>query len=297
MKKDKAIPLINICSLQKQELRGKDDFIIEPFAAYLKRHPNLVMAHRHSFYHLVLFTAGKGFHTIDFEQFAVKKGQIYFMVPGQVHSWQFEGTVDGYVVNFSEGFLNAFLQNNNYLDQFSFLEGIAQQSVINLETAETNKASEIMEEMLTEEEQQKTFYPDMLKVKLLELFLLTNRAVKTPAADQASAGNDLMIRNFRKLVAQHYTTLKLPKEYATLLYITPNHLNALCNDKLGKPAGELIRDRIVLEAKRLLVNADVNISEIAWQLGFEDNSYFSKFFKKATGIPPETFRKNILTHS
>ncbi|RYZ32209.1 MAG: AraC family transcriptional regulator, partial [Sphingobacteriales bacterium] len=72
------------------------------------------------------------------------------------------------------------------------------------------------------------------------------------------------------------------------------HLNALCQDLLGKTAGELIRDRILLEAKRLLVNADISISEIAWQLNFADNSYFSKFFKKQAGTTPEAFRKSIL---
>jgi AraC family transcriptional activator of pobA len=74
MKGNKKIPLINICSLQKEDDKDNDDIIIEPFAAYLERHPNLLIPHRHSFYHIVLFTSGKGFHTIDFEQFPVKKG-------------------------------------------------------------------------------------------------------------------------------------------------------------------------------------------------------------------------------
>src|SRR6218665_486781 len=124
MKGNTKIPLINICSLQKEENKDKDDLIIEPFGAYLDRHPNLMIPHRHSFYHMVLFTSGKGFHTIDFEQFAVREGQIYFMIPGQVHSWQFEQDVDGFVLNFSESFLGSFLSNGQYLEHFPFFQGI-----------------------------------------------------------------------------------------------------------------------------------------------------------------------------
>jgi AraC-like DNA-binding protein/mannose-6-phosphate isomerase-like protein (cupin superfamily) len=294
MKGNKKIPLINICSLQKEEHKDKDDIIIEPFGAYLERHPNLLAPHRHSFYHIVLFTSGKGFHTIDFEQFPVKKGQIYFMIPGQVHSWQFEKNVDGYVLNFSDAFINSFLRNDQYPEQFSFLEGIAKNSVIDLNPVATKEAIALLHAVLEEDQQKKTLFTDMQRLKLLELFILVGRNIAAPSTEIVAKNNDLVIRNFRKLVAQYYTTLKLPKEYAALLYITPNHLNALCNDLLGKPAGEVIRDRILLEAKRLLINADMSISEIAWQLNFTDNSYFTKFFKKQAGITPEAFRKSVL---
>jgi AraC family transcriptional activator of pobA len=76
------------------------------------------------------------------------------------------------------------------------------------------------------------------------------------------------------------------------LYITPNHLNALCKEYLGMQAGEVIRNRILLEAKRLLVSQDITISEISDELSFNDNSYFTKFFKKLVGMTPEEFRKN-----
>ena len=95
---------------------------------------------------------------------------------------------------------------------------------------------------------------------------------------------------------QHYIDVKLPKDYAELLYITPNHLNAVCKDVLGLSAGEVIRNRTLLEAKRLLTNPRLNISEIAFNLNFSDNSYFTKFFKKIEGITPEEFRKRTLNN-
>jgi len=106
-----------------------------------------------------------------------------------------------------------------------------------------------------------------------------------------------LLKNFQKLIEANYIKLKLPKDYANLLYITPNHLNAVCKDLLGMQAGEVIRNRTILEAKRLLTNAQLNITEIAFKLNFSDNSYFTKFFKKFEGITPEEFRKNILNQN
>lgn len=293
MGKSNKIPVYDLCSLQQQEHRHQNDIIAEPFAPYLAKHPHLSVSHRHSFYHIVLFTAGNGSHTIDFEQFRLQPGQVYFMIPGQVHNWQFGKDVDGYVINFSESFLNSFLRRDHYTEQFPFLEGIAAQSVINLAPDTDAQVRALIRCMLQEKEQQRRWYEDRMRLQLLELFILVHRQEQPVGTLTPGSANDLTLRGFRKLVEQHYTTLHLPKEYAALLYITPNHLNALCKDLLGKPAGTVIRDRILLEAKRLLVNAEMTISEIAWQLNFTDNSYFTKFFKKQTGTTPEAFRKAL----
>lgn len=295
--KAKHIPVYDICALQSSTGSLHDDLIIEPFAAYLKRHPHLTVPHRHSFYHILLFTKGRGMHTIDFEQFPVTKGQIYFMIPGQVHSWQFEGETDGYVLNCSEHFLTSFLKNDRYTDQFPFLDGIAVNAVLQLKGKALEEARQLMQQIQQEVTGKQPFAMDMVKMKLLQLFIAVSRNEGGQPTLQAQQHNAVTLRNFRKLVEQHFATLKLPKDYAGLLYITPNHLNALCKDQLGKQAGEIIRDRILLEAKRLLVNMDMQIASIAYDLNFTDNSYFTKFFKKQTGITPEQFRKTVMDHT
>jgi len=135
---------------------------------------------------------------------------------------------------------------------------------------------------------------DMVRSLMLQLFISVGRLNGGDAQPQTGVYNHTLLKNFKKLIEDNFTKLKLPKEYAELLYVTPNHLNALCNDVLGISAGELIRNRVVLEAKRLLVNFSLNITEISYRLNFADNSYFTKFFKKQTGLTPEAFRKNIL---
>jgi AraC family transcriptional activator of pobA len=132
---------------------------------------------------------------------------------------------------------------------------------------------------------------DMVRTALVQLFILVSRHTGVDPTKLATNYNTVVLRNFQKLIDQHYKEKKLTKDYAAMLYITPNHLNALCKDVTGRSAGELIRDRVLLEAKRLLVNAKLTISQIATELQFMDNSYFSKFFKKYEGVTPEVFRK------
>jgi len=252
------------------------------------------MAHKHTFYHLVLFTEGGGTHAIDFQTFDVKPYQIYFMIPGQVHSWSFEGRVDGYVINFSLPFFQSFLLKPDYLEQFPFFSGTLNDAVVNIPTELHTQVKSLFEHIIYESEYNQHLGLDMVKALMLQLFITIGRLNTGRQPADVSSYNYTLLKNFQKLIEQNYSTLKLPKEYAELLYITPNHLNALCNNVLGVPAGEVIRNRIALEAKRMLVNQSLTIAEIAGRLNFADNSYFTKFFKKQTGYTPEEFKRDAL---
>jgi len=283
-------PVYDISSLSNFT---KEDILISRFAPYLAVHKNLLLPHKHDFYHLVFFTAGAGSHIIDFQSFPVSPHQIYFMIPGQVHSWNFTGPVDGYVINFSEQFFNSFLHRADYLDQFPFFSGSSIDQVIEVPIDSESRTSNLFEQLIKESETPERMSADMVRVLMLELFITISRLqTEKPATDQLSY-NYTLLKNFQKLIDKNFTKLRMPHEYAAMLYITPNHLNALCNDVLGISAGEVIRKRVTLEVKRLLVNFDLSISEIAGQLNFPDNSYFTKFFKKQEGLSPEEFRKNL----
>jgi AraC-like DNA-binding protein len=290
MSKEK-IPVYDICSLSKDK---EDHLLVEKFGAYLNRHEHsLHHAHRHSFYHLVLFTKGGGTHTIDFDQFKVKPYEIYFMIPGQVHSWHFEGEVDGYIINFSDTLFRSFLFNPNYLERFSFFSGISQEGVCYLPVQVHAKVTRLFEEILQESTGNRDTERDMIRLLLIQLFLTIESSCGVNNKKAIPQQKQLLLKNFRRLIDQHYLSIRLPKEYADLLYVTPNHLNALCQDLLAKTAGELIRDRILLEAKRLLTNADMTVTEIAYSLNFQDNSYFNRFFKKYVGVTPDEFRRQL----
>lgn len=280
----------DICefSLDRQQ-----DIIVSRFAVYLKNLKNLHFPHRHDFYHLILFTHGGGSFSIDFQNFKIIPYRAYFMAPGQVHGWDFEGDMDGYVINFSAQFFQYFLLKSDYLDQFYFLNGIAGDSVVDILEDQRMSIIEILENAVYEMEKQNRFKIDTIRVWILQLFLqIANMNVRS-GVHATDSYNMTLLKNFEKLIEKNYLSMRLPKQYAELLFITPNHLNALCNEALGKSAGDLIRNRIALEAKRMLINFSLTVTEIAYALNFEDNSYFCKFFKKQSGMSPDNFRKHI----
>jgi AraC-like DNA-binding protein len=287
-----VLPTYSICSLTDAPAL-RNDIMVDRFSHYLDTHKNLHFPHKHSFYHLVYFTQGAGYHSIDFVNFKVEHGQVYFMVPGQVHSWDFNDDVDGYIINFSHHYLDAFVANPRYLEQFNFFSGIAENEVINIPGEGQVAVQQLFETILKENSTSARLKDDMVRLLILQLFIVISRYSNKEQSPQTNNYNSLLLHSFQKLIDENYKEKKLTKEYAEMLYVTPNHLNALSKDVTGRSAGEIIRDRVLLEAKRLLVNANITVSEIANELNFQDNSYFTKFFKKYVGVTPEVFRKQF----
>ena len=92
-----------------------------------------------------------------------------------------------------------------------------------------------------------------------------------------------------KLIEKHFKQYKYPKDYALLMHMSEKHLNRICKTCLNKTASQLILERIVLEAKRMLAFAEFSVSQIADELGYSNSSYFIRLFKKKTGKTPVEF--------
>jgi AraC family transcriptional activator of pobA len=288
MKRD--FPIFETCSLSP---RSREEIFVSRFSAYINCNKNLLQPHRHSFYHLAFFTEGKGSHTIDFSSFDIKSHQIYFMIPGQIQNYICENNVEGYVINFSVPFFNSFLLRPNYIEQFPYFNGILANSVIDVPEHLQMEIISLFERILGESGRWDKMGMDMLKAMMIQLFIHIGRLASHVATDQCLSYKFTLLRKFLKLVDTNLLMVKLPRDYAEMLFITPNHLNSLCNEILGKSTGEIIRDKLILEAKRLIVNYELSISEISNKLNFYDNSYFTKFFKKHTTMTPEEFRETI----
>jgi AraC-like DNA-binding protein len=284
----KLIPILDSCTLTDNK---RADILVDRLQNYLDKHRNLVFPHRHKFYHFVLFTSGTGSHSIDFNTYSVTPWQIYFMSPGQVHTWEFDAGIDGYIVNFERDFFQSFLLKPDYLDSFSFFTGTDHSNVKELPAEIRNAAEVICKQLYAQVNDSLDKNIDFQKVLLLSLLMLVEQHTPALQLQQFQTHNMVVLRNFQNLVEEHYLLKRLPKDYAEMLHLTPNHLNAICKELIGTQAGEVIRERVLLEAKRLLVSGDVNISQIANELNFNDNSYFTKFFKKYTGLTPEQFKK------
>ncbi len=263
----------------------------DKFKTYLSDNPHLKVPHTHLFYHIVFFTKGSGEHTIDFVRFPVRKGMIYFMRPGQIHHWQFKGDVDGFIVNFSADFFNRLFFDGKLIEQFPVLGLDINKQVVQLSKRQQLLVEEKFESIVNERSGNLASSPIMIATLLLQILILA--CIDLPDNEPISEGNNRsrLLRDFQELIERNYLQMRLPKEYAPLLFVTPHQLNTICKERLGASAGEVIRNRVLLEAKRLLINFDLPIGEIANRLNFPDHSYFVKFFKKYTAITPESFRK------
>lgn len=291
LKMEKKYPTFDICNLVTNKL-SNDLFNADKFEGYLLKNPPIKNIHKHSFYHLVYFTSGKGSHTIDFTNYTIEEGCIYFMSPGQVHNWKFEEEVEGYVVNFSGVFFDQVFLGSSIVDQFTFFNVFSNLQMLKLSDAIKPKIVEIFEIILRELSNSDQYTPLMIASEMLSLFILVSRELplSIPVLSNGNR-NSIVLKQFFDLIEDNFKELRLPKDYASLLYITSNHLNFLCKEHLNMSAGEVIRNRILLEAKRMLVNYNLSIANIAMELSFFDTSYFIKFFKKYTGYTPDTFRK------
>lgn len=283
------IPILDTKSLPDYR---KEGVLVDRFSAYLEKHKDLLFPHRHSFYHFVVFTQASGSYTIDFSRFEAKPWEAYFMSPGQIHEWAFGNVIDGYAVNFNESFFQSFLLRPSFFDRFSFFNGDAAQSVVRIPEDQRPFVREICERLLAAYDAGGTVEADYERVSLMHLLMLFEQYTAPYEKEQGKGYNGTLLRNFRQLIDQYYAEKRLPKDYADMLFVTPNHLNALCKEYLGVQAGELIRNRVLLEAKRLLVATNEPVASIAQRLGFNDSSYFTKFFKKSARITPEEFRRD-----
>jgi AraC family transcriptional activator of pobA len=257
------IPTISICNLL-----GKDytvqDFLLYDLADFIQTHQNILFPHHHSFYQVLYITKGKGTRIIDFEKFPIKKGMLYFLSPAQFHDWQFDKNTQGILINFNYIFFTSFLAKSYYHLDFPFFNGIANYSSEDFSNQNESTTIEMLFNTLVKEYHSRNECKlELMKTLLLQIFLTVNRNIAVNQNQTINKCNYLLLRNFETLIEAHYTKLRLPKDYAELLFVTPNHLNDLCNHVKGKAAGELIRYKILLEAKRLLVNSNQNINEIA----------------------------------
>ncbi|WP_342083942.1 helix-turn-helix domain-containing protein [Dyadobacter sp. OTU695] len=96
---------------------------------------------------------------------------------------------------------------------------------------------------------------------------------------------------FRKLLSEHFETVKSPSEYAGMLSISPSYLNEVVKETSGQPVSHWIQNEVMMEAKRLLYYTDLTVKEIAFGLGYEDHTYFSRLFRKVSGKSAGQFRE------
>lgn len=266
---------------------ARTPYYCERLETHVVRFPHVNTPHAHDFYLLLYITGGTGTHTVDLVTYELRPGSMFFLAPGQIHHWQLHPDTHGFLVFFDTDFY-LFRYPGSGLYEFPFFDS-AHPPVIYLPPAET-EIRPLIERLYSEYTTPQTNQAEVFRSYLhLCLELAARHYPAQPVAETSLALQQ--IRQFGTLLNQHYRRKHSVRDYAELLHITANHLNALCRRVLNKTASDLIHERVITEAQRLLSHSALGVAQVAYELGFEDASYFVRYFRKYTDTTPEAFRQ------
>lgn len=280
-----ALPIYSIQSF-KHELTRKE-FYANNFSDHVKEHRFTNLPHKHDFFLVVLVTQGSGWHEVDFVRHSVKPGSVFTLQPGQMHFWNLSDDIDGFVFFHTKSFYEE-ANNSLRIYDFPFYNSFQSNAAFTVSTEKVNKLKYWMLEIIEETEHIQS--DSRLKIRtLIDLVYIELSRDFTQEKTTSKTNYLSRIYEFEKLIEDNYKTNKSAQFYADKLHISAKHLNRIVKDAVNKTSSELIADRIILEAKRLLIQSKLNVTEIGYKLGYFDKSYFVRFFKKQTGETPLTF--------
>ncbi len=286
----KSIPIYTIEQLNACDKGITMNVDIRRLEVHAKNVDSVHFPHRHDFYNLIYITQGSGTHDIDFKRFEVLPNQLFFMNDGQIHDWNLSDDIKGYTLFFKREFYNV-AETAFSIPNLPFFNTSANEAqMVIFEPDEAHIIENIFEDIYNEFQKGLLHHEAIIKTWLKIILIRSLRAYQPQFANSGSDLNISKIRSFEKLIENHYKEYKSVTDFADKLNITANYLNAICTKTVGRTAGELIRNRVILEAKRLLLHSTMSVCEMAYHLGYDDCSYFIRVFKKDVGHTPEQFR-------
>jgi len=287
------IPVYSLHNFSSPE-RNSQQFQVEVFDA--NRHFSVKYPHRHDFFEVLYLLKGSGYHVIDSNKYEIKPPCVFFMSPGQAHKLELSNDIEGYIFIFTADFYLLNRSNQNSLIEFPFFYTIHQDNPpLPLENENDIRFLEsLFRQSIAETRQTGDYTLEMLR-SILDLILTTCGARYRVTANMLNKGKGqiLVKRFFHLLEENHQKNLSL-SDYSGMIGVTPNHLTQTVKLLTGKTSSQIIKAKQLMEIKRLLVHTNLSVSEIANQLNFEDQSYFTKFFKRETGLTPLQYRTDTL---
>lgn len=260
----------------------------------MKDQPSL--PHRHDFYTVLLVKEACGSHFIDFTEHKMKPQLVFFVSPGQVHQVLVNNdSPSGDILMFSDEFLSRNYISEAFILNLGMFSCNSETPPLEIPIESFNKLINISTAIKEDFKDSSPFMFDSIAAHLKLFLIECNKHAIKPKDDnpQTIQSGRPIIQNFRKLLNQHFSTWHKVNEYAEAMNISPDYLNNVIKTNIGKTAKEMIFQRLILEAKRMGLHTDLSSKEIAYQLGYEDPSHFSKFFKKESGQSFSVFRKKI----
>lgn len=246
--------------------------------------------HRHDFFLVLVLQKASGEHIIDFEPYPVKEHTIFLLRPGQVHQLCLLTGTSGYLMQFSRDFYPLDPLARQRFRRVSY------QNYFSMDSLVFERIAPILDNLREEQTTRPQFYEEAIRANLDLFYIELLRQGKQSDSDHSLKGNGYpqdLIEDLLELLEAHFHEYKRVSDYAAMLHLSAYQLNAMTKSLLGKTCSRIINEHLILEAKRQLLATQNQVKEIAYQLGFEDISYFIRFFRKHTGFSPGAFRPGL----
>jgi len=280
--------MVSIPVLDMTECIPDSDFIIKSTESIEVPH-RFKQPHRISGYKIALLLEGEIICHTDFKKYTATAPALLFLSPDQVYqhvSYSYHKMIH---VAFSKDFLL-----NETKGTLTCWECIFGQVVIPVKDEDSLNELKTYASLMQQEFVRLRHQKDLVIRNLLNAFIIAAARLGTCTSKvvHMDSTQNKIVQQFRSLTDEHYVQRKQVAEYADMMYITPGYLNDTIKAATGKTAKQIIDEKRIVEAKRLLFWGEQSAKEISNQLNFEDDAYFNRFFKKHTGQTPAQFQKN-----
>jgi len=247
-----------------------------------------LVPHRKDYYFMVLVKNGGSRHWIDMTSYILKPDTFYFTIPHQVHLKEESKPFDGILLSFTAEFLA--LEGNSLLKQLPIIQNPYNRHELSLSPQDVIFLEDTMNNIYTEYVTHNNWQHGMSTAYMQVLLIYLSRLYTKQFSQAEKSPDRLLLKKYLAKIEDSFTQLHDVTAYADMLNISPGHLSEVVKEQSGKPAITHIHERLILEAKRLLFHTEQSIKEIAFGLGFEDASYFNRFFKRITTYTPVEYR-------
>jgi len=241
----------------------------------------------------VLFLKAGGTIIIDFKKYKADTDTLFFINKSQVFKLRVVDQLDGVLLYYNRDFYCVEIHDHEVSCDGILYNNVYEIPAVPLSKTESILIQNIFDDIKYETDNEDVANEEMIRILLKQIIIKATRIWKTEHKIYEPVKNKELefLRKFSQLVELHFKNLHAVADYANLLFVTPKNLNKKVTQFGNRSPNEIIKDRIILEAKRLLAHTALTIKEIGYTLGYEDDAYFIRLFSKQTGLSPQQFRK------
>lgn len=243
--------------------------------------------HRHDYEEIIIISKGNPCHFIDFNREKIEPPVVIYVAQGKIHKFIPDTDTEGWAIRYQ----NEFIPQS----RFHFYSNFA--DTINYRLDNNNCLENLLTLCRMMQQEYSTETPDYNMIRYLLLALLskleTDQRSRIKENGNANHTQIITFNNFLKIVEENYKRPLSVDFYAEKLNMSARNLNLICQAVFNKSVSEIVETRKLIEARQLLINSSLTVSEIGYELGYNEKAYFTRVFSKKTGLTPTEFRAQM----